>query len=135
MKELSSALPDRQSLFELFETTGWNQKYRLTPEELFNAVESSLFVVSAYVDRHLVGFGRVVSDGILHGMIYEMIVHPEYQRRGIGSSILVNLLERCREHGIREIQLFCAAGKEPFYSSHGFMRRAEDAPGMSIALR
>ena len=135
MTELSSTLPDRQSLFDLFETTGWNQEYLLTSEEFYSAIEKSLFVVSAYVDRRLAGFGRVVSDGILHGMIYEMIVHPEYQCRGIGSSILADLLERCREQGIRELQLFCASGKEAFYSRHGFKRRPEDSPGMGMTLR
>jgi hypothetical protein len=49
----------------------------------------------------MVGFGRIVTDQVLHAMIY-----------------------------IRDIQLFCARGKQAFYEKHGFVVRPIDAPGM-----
>jgi GNAT superfamily N-acetyltransferase len=66
-------------------------------------------------------------------MIYEMIVAPEYQGRGIGAQILDQLLHRCREAGIHDIQLFCARGKRGFYEKYGFVARPDDAPGMQYA--
>jgi len=42
-------------------------------------------------------------------------VLPAYQGQGIGSRILADLVERCRSHGIYDIQLFCAKGKAGFY--------------------
>jgi predicted N-acetyltransferase YhbS len=42
------------------------------------------------------------------------------------------LLERCRAAHIRDVQLFCARGKVPFYSRLGFIARSEDAPGMDF---
>ena len=125
-------LPDKDELFSLFLTTGWNDDYRLTPEELTAAVTASTLTVSARYDHQLVGFGRMLSDGVLHGMIYEMIVLPQFQGRGIGSEILRRILTRAEDIGIREIQLFCAKGKEPFYIRHGFERRSENAPGMTL---
>jgi len=80
----------------------------------------------------LVGFGRVVSDGVLYGMIYDMIVEPTHQGRGIGSEILRRLVERCRAAGLRDIQLFSARGKAPFYGKRGFENRPDDAPGMRL---
>lgn len=77
-------------------------------------------------------FGRIVSDTILHAMIYDMILRPEYQRQGIGSRVLSMLLDRCRRARIRDVQLFCAKGREAFYRRHGFEPRPADAPGMQL---
>jgi len=80
-----------------------------------------------------VGFGRLVSDGILHAMIYELIVLPEYQGKGIGGKILEKLVKKCKESDVRDIQLFCAAGQREFYEKRGFVARTEGAPGMQYA--
>ena len=122
--------PPIEQYYALFETTGWNQEYRVTADELARAVANSQFVVAAYDNQKLVGFGRVLTDSVLHAMIYEMIVHPNYQGRGIGTQILQRLLQWCLEAGIRDIQLFCARGKRSFYEKNGFVSRPEDAPGM-----
>ncbi len=81
----------------------------------------------------LVGFGRIVSDGILHAMVYDFITHPEYQSKGVDSEVLTRLVEKCQESGIRDIQLFCAKGKRRFYEKRGFVARAEEGPGMDYA--
>lgn len=131
----TSELPPAGDLFQLFESTGWNDDYRLAPAELMKAVEASAFTVAAWEQSRLVGFGRLVSDGVLHGMIYEMMVLPEFQGMGIGSGILSMLIDRARGMGLRELQLFCAEGKIGFYRKYGFRKRPEDAPGMTIELK
>ncbi len=88
--------------------------------------------VSAYDEEKLVGFGRVVTDFVLHAMIFDMIILPAYQGQGIGTMVLEKLVKRCKDHGIRDIQLFCAKGKRGFYEKNGFEVRAEDAPGMQL---
>ena len=128
--EFRSEIPASHQFYQLFQTTGWNEKYRLSPEELAQALRSSWFVLSAYDGEQLVGFGRLVSDGVLHAMIYELIVLPEYQGQGIGGIILEKLVEKCQESGVRDIQLFCACGKRAFYEKRGFVARPEDSPGM-----
>ena len=123
-------MPDSEQYYFLFESTGWNIEYRLNKEELFSSIIKSYFSVSAYESGRLIGFGRVISDGILHAMIYEMIVYPEYQKQGIGSKILNMLLKKCLDSNIRDIQLFCAKGKLKFYEKHGFTSRLTESPGM-----
>lgn len=122
--------PDPDRFFLLFESTGWNDEYKLTKKELAAALKKCFYCVSAYDDEELVGFGRMVSDGILHAVIYEMIVKPEYQRKGIGAKILNMLVNKCQQGNIRDVQLFCARGKKGFYEKYGFMARPNDAPGM-----
>jgi GNAT superfamily N-acetyltransferase len=121
--------PTAEQYFALFETTGWNAEYRLTVFDLAKALKESAFMISAYDEDRLIGFGRVVSDSI-HALIYDLIVAPDYQRQGIGGEILEQLVKRCQEVHIRDIQLFCAQGKRDFYERHGFEARPDNAPGM-----
>ena len=129
---LETELPDAAAYHELFETTDWNSEYRATPGDLEQANRNSWYTVCAYDDDRLLAFGRVVSDGVLHAMVYDMIVRPEAQRAGLGSKVLSLLLARCREANIRDVQLFCARGKKDFYLQHGFEARPDDAPGMQL---
>lgn len=125
-------LPSVAAYSELFETTGWNNVYKAPPDALHQALQQSWYTVSAYDTGRLVGFGRVVSDGVLYAMIYDLIVIPSHRRRGIGSEILRSLVARCQEAGIREVQLFSAAGKSEFYQTRGFEDRPANAPGMRL---
>lgn len=130
--EFRESVPDASDYLALFESTGWNREYRLSAGELQNAMRRSWYLVTAYDGGQLVGSGRIISDGVFHGLIVDVIVSPSYQKRGLGTAIMQRLLEHCRAHHIRDVQLFCAAGKASFYARLGFVRRHEDAPGMDF---
>ena len=124
-----SERPDPQQYAQLFATTGWNDTYQANVDELAKALEGSWDVVAAYDQDELVGMGRVVSDGVLYAMLYDVIVKPSYQNQGIGSTILDQLIDKCKAPGVRDVQLFSAKGKAPFYRKRGFIDRPADAPG------
>jgi GNAT superfamily N-acetyltransferase len=125
-------LPGLIAYHQLFETTGWNQAYRSDPDELYGAISSSWYVLSAYDNDDLVGFGRVISDGVLYALICDLIVRPSYQGQGLGSQLLNKLIEKCHLEKIRVIWLFSAKGKSSFYKKFGFLERPVDAPGMQL---
>jgi len=124
--------PPIEQYWHLYMGTGWNDEYRLSPEAIARALANSWYSVSAYDGDQLVGYGRILTDGVMHAMIYDLIVAPDYQGRGIGSSILDRLVRKCSETGIYDVQLFCARGKTEFYEKHGFVSRPDDAPGMEF---
>ena len=128
--EYLTSAPDPAEYASLFETTGWNARYKVNAEELSAALTASWSTVSAYVSGGLVGFGRTMSDGVLYAVLVDVIVHPEFQRRGIGAEIVKRLVDGCIEAGTREIQLFSATGKIQFYERLGFQVRSAQAPGM-----
>lgn len=128
--QFTEDIPPVNKFWSLFETTGWNNEYHATQEELVAMLENSWCLVGVYDSDRLIGFGRVVSDRVLHAMIYDLIVAPDYQGQGIGSQILERLVSKCLEANIRDIQLFCARGKRAFYEKRGFVARPEEAPGM-----
>lgn len=131
--EYEDELPSSLEYAELFETTGWNKVYKASPNALGEALQNSWNTVSAYESGRLVGFGRVVSDGVLYAMVYDLIVIPSHQGKGIGSEILSRLIQNCRAAGIRDIQLFCTAGKSDFYKRLGFEELTADSPGMRLS--
>jgi len=63
------------------------------PKRLQHASENSHTVVSAFVDGRLIGFGRAISDGEYQSAIYDVVVLPEFQKKGIGISIMNDLLD------------------------------------------
>lgn len=119
-----------EEYWTLFESTGWNEEYRISQEDLTRVVGKTWSLVAAYDGERLVGFGRIVSDGLLHAMVYDLITDPEYQSKGIGAEVLRRLVDKCNREGIRDIQLFCARGKRTFYEKRGFRARDEESPGM-----
>jgi GNAT superfamily N-acetyltransferase len=92
------------------------------------------YAVSAYEGERLVGTGRIIGDGVLHALLVDVIVDPDYRHRGIGSAIVERLVAECRRHRIVDVQLFCEFGVSPFYERLGFAARPDDAPGMELVV-
>ncbi|MCL2620065.1 MAG: GNAT family N-acetyltransferase [Defluviitaleaceae bacterium] len=86
----------REQLRQLFISAGWSDGLE-TPEmmEHFNKpFINSTLVISAWEGEDLVGVVRVLSDKIFRSIIYDLIVLPQYQDKGIGKE----LVKRCIEH-------------------------------------
>lgn len=98
------------------------------------AIKQSWYTYSVYDEEQLIGFGRVICDGIVHALILDLIILPEYQRNGLGKVILERLVDKCKQHQIRDIQLFSTEGKAEFYKKSGFTERPKLLPGMEIKL-
>lgn len=128
--EYRTELPPTDKYLALFHTTGWAFSRPVTPDVLRMALERSWYCLFAWDGDALVGTGRVCTDGLLHAIVYDVIVAPAYQRQGIGAHIMNRIIEKCLEAQIGTIQLFSAAGKQGFYEKLGFAVRPADAPGM-----
>ncbi|WP_316569461.1 GNAT family N-acetyltransferase [Neobacillus sp. YIM B06451] len=131
----TESLPSKGEFFDLYETTGWNTAFDYSDEVLHKAISNSWYSVSARLDNRLVGFGRIVSDGFYQTFICDLIVHPDFQRQGIGMKIMQLLMDHCKKMNVNYIQLSCAKGKVGFYEKFGFHVRPSDAPGMHILVK
>ncbi len=88
------------------------------PEKLKLASENSHTVCSAFLDDTIVGFDRAISDGQYQSAIYDVVVLPKYQGKGIGKSIMVALLEKLPRSA--PVLIYAAPGKQEFYRKLGF---------------
>jgi len=122
--------PSIEDYYPLYLRTGWNDILNLTKQEVDTAVQSSFICICAYNQLELVGFGRVISDGIVYASIYDVMVKEEFKNRGIGTEIVKILVAKCKTSNIPSIHLWAATGTAPFYNKLGFMARPDDAPGM-----
>lgn len=124
---------DVNNYLRLRSLVGWKE---LTGEQAQKALDNSLFVVAAYMDGKPVGMGRIVGDGAVISYVQDLIVVPDVQGRGVGSTILNRLteyVESITSEGTEMMfDLMCAKGREDFYRKHGFMARPTDklGPGM-----
>lgn len=109
---------DKQIL-DLYQSVGWSA-YTDQPEVLRRGFENSLLTLGAYEDEQLLGIIRTVGDGHTIVFVQDVLVYPEYQRRGIGSALLRAVLERFAH--VRQIQLVTDNTPKTiaFYQSMGF---------------
>ncbi|MDP1990467.1 MAG: GNAT family N-acetyltransferase [Syntrophales bacterium] len=88
------------------------------PKKLKIAAENSHTVCSAYVDQKIIGFGRAISDSQYQSAIYDVVVLPEFQNRGVGQSIMGALLEKLPQGA--PVLIYVSPGKQGFYRKFGF---------------
>ena len=91
--------------------------------QMQRAVDNSLYTITAVEDDRTVGMGRMIGDG-MYFLIADVVVCPEFQKRGIGTNIINMLLKYVEDNtpagGRSSIQLIAEKGKEPFYEKLGF---------------
>src|SRR6267378_2235478 len=79
-----------ESLVALYKSVGWSSAKK--PALLRKALLGSHSLVTAW-DRHkLIGLGNAISDGHLVVYYPHLLVHPDYQGRGIGSQLMRMLM-------------------------------------------
>ena len=118
IKEYTYYLEDE--LLALYRSVGWSAYYQ-QPETLRRAFEKSLSVLAAYADGELAGILRAVGDGETVVFIQDILVKPEYQRKGIGTYLIARLLEQYKH--VRQLHLMTDDLPETvaFYKAVGFV--------------
>lgn len=96
------------------------------------ALENSLFTVSLYDEKRLVGFGRVVGDGGITYIVSDIMVDEEYRRKGFAEQIM-GAIDNYFEENTHEDSYICLIANHPadkLYHKHGFKYLPEDKCGM-----
>ena len=113
-----------QEILHLYASVGWTA-YTDHPDALRKGFENSMLTLAAYEGNQLLGIIRVVGDGDTIVFVQDILVFPEYQRKGVGSALLQAILDRYSH--VRQIEL--ATDNTPktiaFYKSMGFREMSE----------
>lgn len=110
---------------ELFLSVGWvSGKY---PDRLYKALLHSSTVLTAWEDDRLVGLIRVLDDTEMLAQIHYVLVHPDYQGRGIAGKMLEYIKDKYKDFFYLELM---PEDKKnvPFYEKHGFHVMENGAP-------
>lgn len=104
----------------LYARVGW-ANYVNRAEILQQAYENSLYILGAYDHGRLIGIIRAVGDGLTVVFIQDIIVLPEYQRRGIGTKLLQAVLEKYKDAYQVELLTDNTDTTKAFYRSAGLV--------------
>jgi GNAT superfamily N-acetyltransferase len=96
---------------------GWRPVAQ-TDADLEAALAISWNVTARTPDGALVGLARVLDDGVLYASVWDILVVPQHQRRGIGRLLLEAVLEQTA--GRRLVSLIATPAGEALYRSAGF---------------
>lgn len=95
-----------------------------SPEQTQLAMKHTLFRISVWDGDKIVAMSRMIGDMGLNYYIKDVVVRPEYQRKGIGKMMINELLKFINDNGVSGTEIFvelCAMpDKIPFYEKFGF---------------
>ena len=125
------------TLEEYFEMRRKVNFIKLSERIAKNALNNAFHITTVRDDGRAVGMIRVLSDGSYANFITDVMVIPEYQRRGIGKELMrrtVEYMKSTMEPGETIIlYLMSAIGKEQFYKQFGFKARPNDVWGAGMS--
>lgn len=91
-----------------------------TAQRLKTTFSNSMFKCFIFEEGVLIGAGRALADGEDCSYICDVVVHPQFQGKGLGKKIVTHLMEQSRGHN--KIILYANPGKEGFYEKLGFKK-------------
>lgn len=91
-------------------------------DKIRRAFLHSQVVCFACNESHLIGAARALTDWEYHALIYDVAVHPDYQKQGIGQEIMRRVLA---ELPVWRVMLVAGGDVEGFYARFGFARHPE----------
>lgn len=114
----------KEEVIKLYKANKWSSSEK--PELLYNALINSHSLITAWIGERLIGLGNAISDGYLVVYYPHLLVHPNYQGKGIGKMIVDKLQKKYQ--GFHQ-QMLTADGKAiEFYKKCGFERAGKTEP-------
>lgn len=112
----TSPVPEVQEIAALYLANNWSSGKK--PDLVRKALEKSDSLVVARRGGALVGLVNALSDGHLVVYYPHLIVHPDYQGKGIGRALMERIMKGYAE--IHQQVLISDDHAEPFYRKLGF---------------
>lgn len=120
---------------ELRESVGLS---KLKEEQVRKMLRNSLYTILVKDGENTAGMGRLVGDGAYVYYLQNINVKPEYQKSGIGTLIINELLDFIRNDKIEgtDVMVLLMSSKiaEGFYKKFGFRSRPNEREGSGMIL-
>ncbi len=105
-----------KALADLRESVGWNRMEK----EYANPLMTSYYHIAVYEKDKLVGYIDCVSNCVTDAYIQDLMVHPDYQGKGIGTDLMDKMIEYLKEKRIYMISVVYEECLKSFYERFGF---------------
>ncbi|MBJ7899023.1 MAG: GNAT family N-acetyltransferase [Cyanobacteria bacterium RI_101] len=122
---------DLYELEELCDAVGWARR---PIRKVKKAIEHSFLVVTLWElrgnRRRLMGFARATSDHAFNATVWDVVIHPSLQNKGLGKALMEYMIRKLRNADISNITLFADPQVVNFYRRLGFVLDPEGIKGM-----
>ncbi len=118
---------NRNELESLFLSVNWSSGQYA--DKLVVAMKNSHSVISAWHNDELIGLVNCLSDGIMTAYFHYLLVHPDFQGKGIGQELIQRILSKYESYA-RKI-LIGYDEKVPFYEKIGF-KKGKDVTALFV---
>nr|UNJ15556.1 GCN5-like N-acetyltransferase [Cyanidiaceae sp.] len=120
-----------KELNNLCSLVGWDKR---PLEKLKKIIIESfkVFFIITIIDgvEQLVGFARVTSDSTFVAIIWDFVIHPKFQKRGLGTILILEIIKELKKKEIIHIFLFADVKAISFYRKVGFVSQLTTSKAM-----
>ena len=118
-------------LEQLCDSVGW---MRRPLKKVKIAIEHSFITICLFYkckgSNKLIGFARATSDSVFNATIWDVVIHPDFQGKGLGRALMDQIILHLRYADISTITLFADPQVVSFYRNLGFMTDPDGVKGM-----
>lgn len=122
---------DLYELEKLCDAVGWVKR---PLKKVKIALENSFLTISIFCDidnkEKLIGFARATSDNSFNATIWDVVIHPDFQGKGLGKVLMNQIIKQLRLYDISTITLFADPQVIKFYHHLGFIIDPDGVKGM-----
>ena len=105
-----------KAIADLREAVGWNRMENVYKDPCM----TSYYHIAVYDNNTLIGYIDSVSNGVTDAYIQDLMVHPDYQGKGIGTELMNRMIIKLKERHIYMISVVFEERLKPFYKRFGF---------------
>jgi len=104
-------------LQRLYRFTSWGKGRSI--DQIKKMLEETSLCFSVYHEGSLVAFCRIITDFVFRGSLWDIMVHPDHQGKGVGSALIDYALEH---PAVKDIPLILTYTTElgGFLDQYGF---------------
>ena len=113
-----------EEVVEIYKANNWSSAQK--PQDLLAALRNSHTLITARSNNLLIGLANAISDGHLVVYLPHLLVHPDFQRRGIGRKLMTAMLQKYAD--FHQIMLTADGNSVRFYEGLGFAKAGSTVP-------
>ena len=127
--KLSNGCPAAKEYVELRQLAKMSQR---DVEGVKVGLAHSNYIVTCRDQNMLVGMGRIIGDKATTFQIVDVVVHPDYQGKGLGKAIMQELMRYLEEHASDGafVSLIADGDAKYLYEKFGFALCSPNSLGM-----
>ena len=127
--------PQIVQLWELSRREWWSANRSLEETRRIVAGTTLNFGVLDKADEKLVGYSRVISDGISKALILDVIVADTHRGLRLGERLMERILTHKALCDVQHFELYCLPALIPFYERWGFTAALGEMRFMRLTVK